>query len=192
MRGRIRFDSTFPNLQSGLGQGLNGIQSVAEDLLKCIHAYQNICATAAKHTRNNSVYQYFESNYETEVRAKSLELAINFRIWDEKASEAEQWRKILAEITSERIGHMIEPDKEELSLREACNKIVHAKRAVFQTIDYHFTDSELEQPVQVSASDTRVTISGAKYGKPWKCKVDVLEFSICCHEAVDRWISGDF
>jgi hypothetical protein len=57
-----------------------------------------------------------------------------------------------------------------LTLREACNKILHAKK-----VEHIYT--QYENPLEFSLAP-KVMLHGA-YGKTWKCEVQILRFTEC-------------
>ena len=67
-------------------------------------------------------------------------------------------------------GEKIDPERAEvLSVREACNKIIHAKKV-------HPKYSKSDEGAQFIGA--MITISGERDGKPWTAELNLLQFCI--------------
>jgi len=118
------------------------------------------------------IYQIQEVE-EDEITRLLLTLAITARVIDDREGRT-------LEKLGSRCGQIENFSKEEdiqdLNLREACNKIIHAKKIRFDRdggdVDYHFNPT--------------IYLYGEQRGVPWKATLEIVEFSkeyysLVCH-----------
>lgn len=64
------------------------------------------------------------------------------------------------------------PEPIQLSLREACNKIIHSKKVEF--------DIAINQTTKIEYLNPVVYLTGSRYKSKWKAKLNIIDFSEAC------------
>ena len=114
-------------------------------------------------------------------------MAVNFRVLDERLSASEEYRQLKREIETAKIGFLRISETEALTLREASNKIIHAKDLQFSEATYQTHDPETGRTHVNPCYESMVTLTGTHYKKEWRCEIDLLIFAECVYEVLARW-----
>jgi hypothetical protein len=113
---------------------------------------------------HDSIYDLQECE-EDEITRILLMLAITARVIDDREGE-------VYELAGTQCGKLItdttNPAEENLTLREACNKIIHARK-----IRFDVENNEEHQPYL----NPYIYIYGEKGNKEWKATIDVISFA---------------
>ena len=95
---------------------------------------------------------------ETEITSTLILIAIRMRVWLEQVNDSIDTSKLLCGGTNVNCYHA-ENKIENLDLREACNKIIHAKKIRLQEASLQF-----------------IFIYGENRKIPWKTTLDLFQF----------------
>lgn len=173
---------------------IQGIQELCTDVATSIHGQFHVAVAVVVKDwqRKPHIYQHYREEQNEVLRRKAIELAVNFRIMDERLSEAKAWRFLRDEIDQQfQPGAFIVPEPAPLPLRECCNKLVHAKG--FRFGEALFTSQGPAGEVFSNRTyDSEVRLFGDRSGKPWECEVDLLKLAESIFEALERWVQHDF
>lgn len=143
--------------------------------------YRLLCCFLASHefaklrgrTITSKVAELDDQFSEFEIMRLLVDIAVKTRIVQDR--EREHLRRLTAEC-----GYLI-PDvtkprsRQKLTLREACNKIIHAKKFNFDTRnirvkDEHYVGTE-------AALRPFVFLYGQQDGAKWKAQLDIIQFA---------------
>lgn len=172
--------------------GIAGIQELCTDVATSIHAQFHVAATIGGPDAKRYIYEGYRSEQNEVLRRRAIELAVNFRLMDERLSEARAWRHLRDEVDTQFMpGRFVAPEPTALPLRECCNKVVHAKDFRFKEARYQ---GQREDGSRFSnyTFDSEVRLFGDRSGKPWECEVDLLKLAECIYEALERWVRHEF
>ena len=128
------------------------------------------------------IFQLHHGYAEKELCRKLLELAVLVRTFDDIASlspRAEEYREHARKTSGrDEIGDLTVADEDVtgLSLREACNKIIHAQeiRAVYDDVVEFSGDALVNRRW---FCDGQIELKGTQLGKKWEASVYVYNFA---------------
>lgn len=138
-------------------------------------AYSTL-VTASKHTQ--TMKQAQDRHFKLNAVHSILYIAGMSRIIEERSE------KDLLRI--KKCGYLFEPinsDKRDLTFREACNKIIHAKSIDFLEQKTFFNLSGGKK-IEAVYFEAEVKLCGSKGKKEWKAVLDVVEFCRASLETV--------
>lgn len=176
----------------GLSRGLDGVMTVCVKLATVIHANFHVAATVYAERGRLALYDDFREHHDTRIRGLAIELAVNFRVFDESAQASPAYLNLRAGVDAQSHSGFVLPDNTPLPLRECSNKIIHAKDFKFEMAEYRTVDavSGVEHRNPCKASE--ILVLGDLYGKVWSCRIDLLTYAERVHEVCSRWVAGAF
>lgn len=176
-----------------ISRGLDGIQQLCVELATVIHANFHVAPYLGPERGRLSLYEEFFQHHHSTVKAKAIELAVNFRIFDEGGDQSPAYLELKREVEEGlKPGAFLSPHPGPLSLRECANKIIHARDFRFLTAHYQTTDARTGEVFSLKAKDSTIQVVGNRAGRPWECRIDLLAYSEALHQLIHRWVSGDF
>lgn len=175
-----------------LSRGIGGIQQLCVELATIIHANWHVAASVYADRKRLHLYSDFAAHHDETLKARAIEVAVNFRILDERLEASPAYRKLKSEVEAEEPGRFLTPTKQPLTLRECCNKIVHAKDFRFILARYDTVDPATGETFSNTCEDSAVKLSGTQGGRPWECEIDLLRFAEEVHQVISRWVYDEF
>jgi len=167
MRPHNRFSEAFPLIVDG--------STIKRDLYLLL-----ACALSSKrYAEQTSGIDYdplqtLRDSYEqTEISSLLLTIAVRIRLLDDSGL-------IPKGVMSKSCGSLIagasrSKNKVPLTLREACNKIVHSRKLQMRVSYFDRFDSILPSPTS-DHMEPFLLLHGAKSGKTWRASLDLIKF----------------
>ncbi|MEZ5945399.1 hypothetical protein [Hyphomonas sp.] len=134
-----------------------------------------------------------ESYYFNEMHAKAVELAVNMRRMDDSGSTSGAWIRLIGEVgAQDPIGSFLAPTTDPMTIRDVCNKIIHADDTRYDQGRIENSDGHGNLLNRQTYLTGEVTLISTDPKNAWKCHIDLLAFARACFTLTDRWVSGDF
>lgn len=167
--------------------GLSDIQKSCFEIIQNFHARHHMAAAISDKRMRLAVYRDNYNNPMSPIKTKCLEVAVNLRSFLD-ASQSNYLDQLLRSYEHKGLSY-VEETGEAISIREICNKIIHAKEISFDMAQYHsrYDDTEFNRSVE----DEWVNIIGKKGKKYWKCRLNVIRFAELVYQFADDWLTWD-
>ena len=167
--------------EMAFGYSTERTKKLCVDLVTIIHARRNVERSFEHEEVLTPIYRDFIDYQNEMLRAKAIELAVNFRIFiDLKGNKLQLKSKICP-------GRFRIPNTKPMSPRDCANKLIHTEK-FFGVGEMNIgskarTDNE---PPRRGLNEA-VVLGGTYKSENWECEIDLLAFAEGCHELVCQW-----
>jgi hypothetical protein len=122
---------------------------------------------------NDAVCGIANENLEHEVGTRLMSTAAILRAWDDQLAQMEDPSEAVARLRGRTCGELEEVIGSGrvvgLTLREACNKIIHAERVTFDVDEHPVTRQNHANP--------KIYLYGSRGRQQWRATVDIIEYA---------------
>jgi len=186
--------STLDDYAMGMGAALPGLRedifALYESILATFHASAEYDLTSP--TPDFLAIEYI-GGHQTRVFSSALGIAVKMRSFFDIHRKDEALFTYLRTIPSQSKGrplcHQSAPASKELSLRDACNKIIHSLKVDF--VPGRIESKKFDPPATFTneVPTEEVILAGIYEGVPWVCTLNLLVFCSLAYQLL-QWVES--